>query len=382
VELASRLDGHLGRPLHPTILYNVPTVALLATWLVQGNAGLASPSGPATALIYEDLGAALERLDRRSPDTYRFDLEQDVAWSRVGEPGLYVPPEIFATFGLDVAPVAADPEAWRLLQAASAMTMCTAFEVVEVTITLFIDTRWNVLGATRSLELFREEESKHVRLFRRYGDALRGLYPELVGELGWDPSWGVGFWELFRSPNLFPDERVFHYLFWFFFVAFEEHSIYMADVLGRAHGVQPAWLDAHRIHRREELQHVATDHAYLGALALPAAERDTWSEVCVAWLCQHFDTFFAFGPARRLVARRFPHLAPHLLTRGFVASPFLQDILHAPSFRRTRLACPYLRDLESMAQEHWPSDADLARRLPAAWVQGRTVLAPSPVEPR
>ena len=46
------------------------------------------------------------------------------------------------------------PAAWELLQAASAMTLLTAFEVVEVTITLFIDTRWPAFGATASQRNF------------------------------------------------------------------------------------------------------------------------------------------------------------------------------------------------------------------------------------
>lgn len=378
VELAARLDQRLDRPLHPTILYNIPSVARLAAWLVQGGPSAATTQGDGRPL-YLDLPAALERLDRRNPESYRFDLERDVPWERAGEPGLYFPPELFRTLGLTVEPLLADPEAWRLLQAASAMTTLTAFEVVEVTITLFIDTRWPLLGETASIHRFREEESKHIRLFRRYGQALKAMHPELLVELDWDPSWGVGFWELFRNPQLFPDERVFHYLFWFFFVAFEEHSIYLADVLGRATGIQPAWLAAHQCHRREEIQHIATDHAYAGALDLEGRERDRWSEVCVAWLCQHFDTFFAFGSARRLVARRFPHLAGSLRTQGFVRSPFLQELLHAPSFRRTRLSCPYLRELETLDPSHWPTDEALARRLPAEWMQRGAAVLPDPV---
>lgn len=379
VELATRLDARLDRPLHASVLYNVPTVARLATWLVEGGAAATTARGDAKAL-YPDLAAALERLDRRNPATYRFDLERDVPWDRVDAPGLYVPREMFAALGMDVAAVEAEPEAWRTLQAAAAMTMLTAFEVVEVTITLFIDTRWPLFGETRSIAAFREEETKHVRLFRRYNDALQARHPELVTDLDWDRSWGVGFWELFRRPELFPDERVFHYLFWFFFVAFEEHSIYFADVLAKAEGVQPAWLAAHLAHRREELQHVATDHAYATALDLPAAERDAWSEVCVAWLCQHFETFFAFGSARRLVAKRFPHLAGTLRTGGFVGSPFLGDLATAPSFKRTRLVCPYLRELGTLDPAARPTDADLARRLPAAWLDGRDAVVPDPVE--
>jgi hypothetical protein len=98
----------------------------------------------------------------------------------------------------------------------------------------------------------------------------------------------------------------------------------------------------------------------------------------VAWLCQHFETFFAFGPARRLVAKRFPHLAPHIRTRGFVGSPFLEDLLTAPSFQRTRLACPYLRELHALDPDRRPSDEQLARRLPAEWMQGRQPSRPDP----
>jgi acyl-CoA synthetase (AMP-forming)/AMP-acid ligase II len=378
VELASRLDARLDRPFHASILYTVPTIAALAAWLVEGGHTVDRSGDPGA--LYPALSSHLGRLERRVPERYRFDLQADIPWDRTGEPGIYVPPAMLRALGIDPAPLEAEPEAWSMLQAASAMTLCAAFEVTEVTITLFVDTRWSMLGGTRSLALLREEETKHVALFRRYADALAQRHPELAVELDWDPSWGVGFWELFRAPELFPDERVFHYLFWFFFTAFEEHSIYLADLLADAPGVQPAWLAAHLAHRREELQHVATDHAYLAALELPPAERDAWSEVCVAWLCQHFETFFAFGPARRLVGKRFPRLAPRLRTGGFVGSPFLQDLLHSPAFRRTRLACPYLRELGALAASELPSDHELAQRLPAAWMdRERGALVPDPV---
>lgn len=387
VEIASRLDERLGRPLHASVLYSVSTIAALAAWLVEGgpSVGWIASVDPADdqGSLYPDLFRHLGRLESRAPERYRFDLEADIPWDRAGEPGIYVPPAMFRALGMDPGPLEAEPDAWALLQAAAAMTICGAFELVEVTITLFVDTRWSMLGKTRSLELFREEESKHVALFRRCADLLASAHPDLVRELHWDPSWGVGFWELFRAPELFPNERVFHYLFWFFFTAFEEHSIYFANLVGEAEGVQPVWRAAHLAHRREELQHVTTDHAYLGALHLPPEERDAWSEVCVAWLCQHFETFFAFGPARRVVANQFEHLAPALRTGGFVGSPFLQDLLGSPAFRRTRLASRYLRELGEMAPSERPTDEALARRLPPGWL-GRTKagLVPDPVAKR
>jgi acyl-CoA synthetase (AMP-forming)/AMP-acid ligase II/aryl carrier-like protein len=377
VELASGLDAQLQRPLHASVLYTVPTIAALAAWLVEGGHGVDRAGAP--DVLYPELARHLGRLERRVPERYRFDLEADVPWDRADEPGIYVPPAMLRALGMDPAPLEAEPEAWAMLQAAAASTLCAAFEVAEVTITLFVDTRRSMLGNTRSLELFREEEAKHVALFRRYAEVIARRHPEHVVGLDWDPAWGVGFWELFRAPDLFPNERVFHYLFWFFFTAFEEHSIYLADHLAAATGVQPAWKAVHLAHRREELQHVATDHAYISALELPAAERDAWSEVCVAWLCQHFDTFFAFGPARRRVAERFPRLAPHLRTGGFASSPFLQDLLESPAFRRTRLACPYLRELGALPLAARPSDHELAGRLPEVWMRRRAVLAPDPV---
>jgi aryl carrier-like protein len=377
VELASRLDARLGRPLHASVLYTVPTIAALAAWLVEG--GHTVDRTGAAEQLYPRLSEQLAKLERRKPARYRFDLDVDIPWDRVDEPGVYVPREMFAALGIDTRAIEAEPEAWALLQTAGAMTLCAAFEIVEVTIMMFIDTRRSTLGATRSLELFREEEVKHVALFRRYAEVLAARHPDLVAELDWDPSWGGGFWELFRTPELFPSEGVFHYLFWFFFTAFEEHAIYFADVLGRAADAQPAWRAAHLAHRQEELQHVATDHAYLGALDLPAAEHDAWSEVCVAWLCQHFETFFAFGSARRLVAARFPDLAPDLRTGGFVRSPFLGELLSAPAFRRTRMSCPYLRELGELDPEQLPSDVELARRLPAQWLREGAALVPDPV---
>jgi hypothetical protein len=37
--------------------------------------------------VYVDLLARCAKIDRRSPPRYRFDLERDIPWGRIGEPG-------------------------------------------------------------------------------------------------------------------------------------------------------------------------------------------------------------------------------------------------------------------------------------------------------
>jgi len=379
VELAYRLDSLLQRPLHATVLYNVPTVKRLAAWLVEGStAGALAQDYEGVA--YPELDESLHRLEQRKPDSYRFDFDKDIPWQRCDEPGLYIPERLYRVFGLDVEAIVANREAWELLQAASALLTCVAFEITEITITLFIDTRWSALRGTKSILTFREEEEKHIRLFRRYADRLRAMYPQIDAEMKWDPSWGIGFWTLFRNPELFPNERAFHYLIWLFFTAFEEHSIYIADELIAADGIQPAWEGAHRAHRREETQHVVTDHAYLRAMEITEEEKYRWSGVGVTWLAQHYETFFAFGGARRLVARKFPELEPHLHTKGFSRSLFLQELMQKKSFRRTRIACPYLMELGQKPEQSRPTDDELVAMIPEAWLGDAGRCNPDPLE--
>src|SRR5204862_96789 len=80
-EVAARLDERLDRPLHASVLFNVPTISRLAAWLVEGGStaakGVAAPE-----TLYPDLATALARLDARNPDAYRFDLQRDIAWER------------------------------------------------------------------------------------------------------------------------------------------------------------------------------------------------------------------------------------------------------------------------------------------------------------
>ena len=72
----------------------------------------------------------LQRIDRRGLG-YRFDLDADVPWSRIDEPGAFFGPRLLARLGVDAAALAADAEAADLLQWGLALATCEAFAGLE-----------------------------------------------------------------------------------------------------------------------------------------------------------------------------------------------------------------------------------------------------------
>jgi hypothetical protein len=79
---------------------------------------------------YIDLDGALSSLDRRALD-YRFDLDADIPWSRLGEAGEYLPVALLEDLGVDTTALRAHPQAWEHLQWASALGIAEGFIVAE-----------------------------------------------------------------------------------------------------------------------------------------------------------------------------------------------------------------------------------------------------------
>ena len=241
---------------------------------------LISEEQPAMHDLYEQPDDYFAKLEARTTN-YRFDIERDVAWSRLGEPGLYFTQAVLDPGGVSLDALAKIEGAAECFQWALAIAICEEFVALEQRILAFLRTEQAAgrLLATRSTELFDGEEVKHVQLFRRYADALKAQRPQLAATLDAHllRSFATAWWHD-ASVDDYPSAAVYHFVNWLHFVYFEEYSIYLHTAMRGDPQVQPAWLSAHAAHMREERQHVLTDAAYLDRLRLDEASRREWSQ--------------------------------------------------------------------------------------------------------
>ena len=242
----------------------------------------------------------LERLDARASD-YRFTLD-DVPWDRLGEPGAQVGPTLRRLLDhndLDGAWIA------------------SAFASLERELIAFLEAEPVDVAAPggRSVALLLEEEARHAEMFERLA-AHRSV------SSGAPP-------DTFRRVQAVEDPAVRRHLFWLHCLFFEELTVWMYDALARDGDIQPVWLAAHRLHAREETQHVLTDSAFLAASPLDAKARERLSRAFVLYVDRHIDTFFGI-PDRD---RRLRDL------------PLFDEILTHRAFSRTRAFAPYLTTL-------------------------------------
>ena len=89
-ELTIALEDALHQPVATMTLFDHPTVDALAAFL--SASGAARPAAAETGDprgVYVDLDRARARIDERTTG-YQFDLDRDVAWDCLGEPGLYM----------------------------------------------------------------------------------------------------------------------------------------------------------------------------------------------------------------------------------------------------------------------------------------------------
>jgi thioester reductase-like protein len=237
-------------------------------------------SEPAMQALYDQPDDYFAKLEGRTTN-YRFDLERDVAWSRLSEPGLYFTQAVLGPGGVDLDALARIEGVGEVFQWALAIAICEEFVALEQRILRFLRTEQAAgrLPVARSTELFDDEEVKHVQLFRRYADALKAQRPALAAELDAHllRSFATAWWHD-DAPENYPSAAVHHFVHWLHFVYFEEYSIHLHAVLRHDALVQPAWLSAHAAHMREERQHVLTDAAYLQRLILDEPTRREWSK--------------------------------------------------------------------------------------------------------
>ena len=123
--------------------------------------------------------------------------------------------------------------------------------------------------------------------------------------------------------------EVLHYLFWLNTAFFEEFTIYLYDLLNEeAKEIQPTWLQLHRCHKNEEVQHLVTDRVYIQRSPLSADERYQWSKAFCLNLEENFQQFFCLDAVEKAMQEAHPGL--HLVVRtAFVVRVTRQQ--HAPA---------------------------------------------------
>jgi acyl carrier protein len=261
-------------------------------------------------LPYRDLAAGLAALDGRRTD-YRWDLERDLPWGSIHEPGDFLPADLVRDVGLDADALRAEPGAWELFQWASALLLCEAFVMCEREIIDFLEAQDGLLGHA-STRLLHEEEHKHIAAFRRFADHLRDRHPEwtfdfdrLFVETGCQLAWTRLLEELERLDG----RAAAHLQFWHAVVFFEEVTVYLHARLRRAPSVQPCWKALHEAHMREEVQHLLTDGAHVAACDASAVDWERARSVLASACVTDFDRTFGTRVARRMVAEAYPGLA-------------------------------------------------------------------------
>ncbi|WP_437535241.1 thioester reductase domain-containing protein [Sorangium sp. So ce726] len=290
-----------------------------------------------------DIWAKVERRSTR----YRFDLERDVPWAELDAPGEHFGPTWLGTFGVDGEQLGRNPAANELFQWAMALSTCEVFISVEEEVLRYTGGEMDRMISTRSMTLLREEEEKHVLLFRRYAEHLRRQKPELVARFDEYIAPCVAAHR--RSVHLFDVEGAgAHYLFWLYAVFFEESSIHLYDqLLPDAGRMKPAWLAVQAAHRQEEIQHVVTDAAHLAALNLTHEARLRLSRLWFRSLFEEFGRISGLEAVADLLADVHPVEAQAVLSPLRMYSLFFPNLLHGQAFARTREAAPYLLQLST-----------------------------------
>lgn len=296
---------------------------------------------PEISVLYPLLDETTAPLEKRKLG-YRFDLEADVAWHRIVEPGRYFPDEYLVSIGADPEALRSEPGALEFFELSCAYLNSRTFVTTE---SMIGDWLTDVRGAgalSRSLDLLEEEEVKHVKLFRRYSDALREMRPDQMAKIENLFTITTDFLDReFISSARFESELNRHYEIWLAILYLEEHTTWIHQVL-RPLGadLQPCWLDAHYVHRREETQHVLTDDAYLRALDAPPEHLYRWSANLFGLL------FSAFRKEQEaildLTEQEFPNLKGRVRAvpserRRAARAGYTHSL-----FRRTRRAAPFL----------------------------------------
>jgi hypothetical protein len=288
---------------------------------------------------------ALSKLERRTTK-YQFDLERDVAWPS-DDNEHWFPTAFLERLGADMTRLEGRPEARVALEWSLALGACRTFVDLESIVVRFAVEEKASFGEAHSLELLDDEERKHIALFERIGKLL----------LARRPTWHAPFEEAYRTTaevnekqralqfqrDLYPNEATRHFVFWIGLIFFEEFTIYVEEELAGDASVNKLWRSAHAAHRREEVQHLATDIAYVDALELSAQDREVWSEVLVTAIVRDLHFMTSLDASSRFVALLYPEIGQILQATPPHEARFLKEICQRPEFKRTRAYLPSLK---------------------------------------
>nr|VFJ72800.1 MAG: hypothetical protein BECKFW1821C_GA0114237_103734 [Candidatus Kentron sp. FW] len=190
--------------------------------------------------IYLPPSEKFRKLEARNTN-YRFDLEQDVRWEEMEAPGVYFTDELVG--GIDLSLFDAVEGLGETFNWAMAIGICEEFIALEEHVIGFFheETEKGYLPVSRSVELFDEEEVKHIRLFRRFADALKARRPDIAQlfDKHLENSYEDVWWHGDHAGN-YPSAAIHHFVNWLSAVFFEERTIHLYDVLRRGDDIQPA----------------------------------------------------------------------------------------------------------------------------------------------
>ncbi|MCO4743734.1 MAG: SDR family NAD(P)-dependent oxidoreductase [Proteobacteria bacterium] len=291
-------------------------------------------------VVYRDLPTQCARIDARNT-RYRFDLERDLPWTEAVDGVVHIPDRMLSSMGVDVEALRAHPEGYRAFQWAAGLEICRTFSLLEHHLRGFIEAESDVLGPTRSATMLSEEELKHIAVFDRYSERLLALHPDWAEDF--ERAFAPNKPELLHTyaRDAYPSGAVQHYFCWIETLFFEEYTLYLHECLdAESEQVGGLWLEAHRLHRVEETQHVVTDIAHLQALDLTDLERRACATGFWTRLERTFELFLGVSAARRLVLERYPELAGALPGLAGPDLPIYTDVLGHRLFRGTRGCAP------------------------------------------
>jgi thioester reductase-like protein len=308
----------------------------LKTVLKWSRAELAPASAlQSTADVYLPRSAALDKLERRST-RYRFDLERDICWDRLDAPGDHLGPAWLEAYGVDDARLRLHPEAHDLFQWAMALSLCETFVGVEEAIVSFFGSERAALLPSQSIDRFEEEEHKHIALFRRYGAYLRSVRPELTREFDEASTAMVEFHRRSEENSL------------------GEGSIHLYDALAQDQAsLKPAWVSVNAAHRQEEIQHVATDAAYVEMLSLSEEDRQSMSRLFVRVATSYFGRLSGLEPAYLLLQKHHPDAASAVTSPQRMPLRYAELLLYSRVFAKTRAAARFLTQLAQNGDAGW-----------------------------
>lgn len=286
--------------------------------------------------LYTQAAERLAVLDGRETG-YQYALS-DVPFDGAAAPGRFFADDFLRDVGVP-ADVIAREDLREPLQWALAVAHCEAFQVQEELILWFDEVERARLGDSRSIRLLVEEEAKHAAGFSRFAQALKARHPE------WLAAYERGFAEsraVFgrkQDASQFPSPSAYHHMFWLLVLHFEEYTVWVEQRL-RGAGAQPAWAELHRLHRIEELQHLATDSVLLTALEVPRELRAAHARGLLATLAANFWHYVPVHPAQAVLAAHFGvELKP---TAPMTRLGFWREVRQSPVFKRTRELLAYL----------------------------------------